>query len=147
MHAEQFEKAIKGFETLITAHPEEPEIQERAKVLIHACETKLQERAKMVLRSADDYYDTGVAELNRRELDSAIHHLQQALKLAPRADHVLYALATANALQENKDQALIYLKQSIQSRPENRFQAARDADFESLQGDADFRQLITPQEK
>src|SRR5437899_12354945 len=41
MHGEDFEKAIRCFEDLITEHPEEPEIQERAKVLIHACEKKL----------------------------------------------------------------------------------------------------------
>src|SRR5215510_6271399 len=38
MHAEQFEKAIRAFEDLVAEHVEEPEIQERAKVLIHACE-------------------------------------------------------------------------------------------------------------
>src|SRR5262249_18379210 len=32
MHAEDFVKAIKCFEALIAEHPEEPEIQERAKV-------------------------------------------------------------------------------------------------------------------
>ena len=46
MHTEHFEKAIKCFETLITEHPEEPEIQERAKVLIHACEKKIHDRAQ-----------------------------------------------------------------------------------------------------
>jgi hypothetical protein len=65
----------------------------------------------------------------------------------PKADHVLYALATANALLGNRDQALQYLRQSIQYRPENRFLATRDADFESLQDDSDFKQLVTTAEK
>ena len=147
MHGEEFEKAIRCFEDLINDHPEEPEIQERAKVLIHACEKKIQDKARTVLRSGDDHYNFGIAELNRRELGSAIEHLQQALKLMPKADHVLYALATANALQGNRDQALQYLKQSIQHRPENRFLATRDADFDSLHEDPDFRQLVTPPEK
>jgi len=51
MHAEQFEKAIRCFEDLIAEHPEEPEIQERAKVLIHASEKKIQEKGRTVLRS------------------------------------------------------------------------------------------------
>jgi outer membrane protein assembly factor BamD (BamD/ComL family) len=147
MHAEQFEKAIRHFDSLIAEHTDEPEIQERAKVLLHACEKKIQEKARTVFRSADDHYNVGIADLNRRELGSAIEHLQHALKLMPKGDHVLYALATANALQGNRDQALQYLKQSIHHRLENRFQAARDADFESLQEDADFKQLITPSEK
>lgn len=147
MHAEQFEKAIRHFEDLIGDHPEEPEIQDRAKVLVHACQKKIQEKGRTVLRSADDHYNVGIANLNRREIDSAIEHLQHALKLTPKADHVLYALATANALQGKRDEAIQYLKQSIHYRPENRFLASRDADFESLYEDDDFKRLVTPSDK
>jgi tetratricopeptide (TPR) repeat protein len=147
MHAEHFEKAVKGFENLIDDYPDEPEIQERAKVLIHACEKKIHDKGRTVLRSADDHYNVGIADLNRRELDSAIQHLQHALKLTPKADHVLYALAAANALQGNRDQALSYLKQSIHHRQENRFLATRDSDFQNLQEDPDFKQLVTSAEK
>lgn len=147
MHSEDFEKAKKCFDNLILDYPEEPEIQERAKVLIHACEKKIHEKARTVLRSSDDHYNVGIADLNRRDLDSAVQHLQHALKLTPKADHVLYALAAATALQGNRDQALQFLKQSIHHRPENRFLALRDSDFETLQEDADFKQLVTPPEK
>jgi tetratricopeptide (TPR) repeat protein len=147
MHAEEFEKAMRAFEDLIAEHPDEPEIQERAKVLLNACDKKIQEKGRTVLRSADDYYNIGVAELNRRELDAAIDHLQHALKLMPKGDHILYALATASALKGDRSQALDYLKQSIDYRGENRFLAARDADFESLQDDPEFRQIITAPEK
>jgi len=147
MHAEQFERAIKTFEELVAEHTDEPEIQDRAKILIQAAQKKLQEKERTVLRSAEDHYNVGIAELNRRELPSAVQHLQHALKLAPKADHVLYALAAANALQGNRDEALSYLKQSIHHRPENRFLAARDGDFLALQEDSDFKQLVTPPEK
>ena len=147
MHGEEFEKAIKCFNSVIEEYPEEPEIQERAKVLLHVCEKKIQEKGRAVLRSADDHYNVGIGELNRRALDSAIQHLQHALKLAPKAEHILYALAAANALQGNREQALQHLEQAIQYRPENRFQALRDSDFESLLEDADFRRLVTPPEK
>jgi tetratricopeptide (TPR) repeat protein len=147
MHAEEFEKAIRCFEDLIAEHPEEQEIQERAKILISASEKKIQEKDRAVLRSTEDYYNVGIAELNRRELDAAIQHLQHALKLMPSGDHILYALATANALQGNREQALQFLKQSISHRGENRFLAIRDTDFESLQDDSEFRRLVTPSEK
>jgi len=147
MHAEDFGRAIRSFEDLIAEHPEEPEIQERAKVLIHACEKKLHENERTVLRSADDHYNVGVAELNRREMASAIQHLEHALKLNPKADHVLYALAAASAVQGDRDNALQHLKQAIHFRPENRFLAARDSDFESLREDPDFKQLVTATEK
>jgi tetratricopeptide (TPR) repeat protein len=147
MHSENFDKAIKCFETLIADHPEEPEIQERTKVLIHACEKKISDKGKSVLRSAEDYYNVGIANLNNRQMDSAMEHLQHALKLAPKADHILYALAAASAVRGDREQALNYLKQSIQYRPENRFMASRDTDFGILHEDAEFKQLVTPPEK
>jgi len=147
MHAENFEKAIKSFENLIAHHPEEQEIHERAKVLIHVCEKKIQEKARTVLRSADDHYNFGVAELNRRDLDSAVEHFQHALRLTPKGDHILYALAAASALKGNRDEAVGYLKQAIHHRPENRFLALRDTDFENLHEDSNFKQLVTPLEK
>ena len=147
IHSEEFEKAIRCFEDLIAEYVDEPEIQGRAKVLVHACEKRIQERGRAILRSAEDYYNVGIGELNRRALDTAIDHLQHALKLAPKSDHILYAIATANALKGDRDQALEYLKQSIHHRGENRFLAARDEDWESLQEDAAFRQLVTPSEK
>src|SRR5207237_3355149 len=52
MHHEEYERAIKAFRELIAEHSEEPEIQERARVLIQACEKKLLEKAKAVLKSA-----------------------------------------------------------------------------------------------
>jgi tetratricopeptide (TPR) repeat protein len=100
-----------------------------------------------VLRSADDHYNVGIADLNRREIGAAIEHLQHALKLMPKGDHILYALATASALKGERDQALGFLKQSIHHRGENRFLAARDSDFETLQEDPEFKQLIAPSEK
>ncbi|PYR86681.1 MAG: hypothetical protein DMG19_12430 [Acidobacteria bacterium] len=78
---------------------------------------------------------------------SAIQHLEHALKLNPKADHVLYALAAASAIRGDRDNALQHLKQAIHFRPENRFLAARDSDFESLKEDPDFRQLVTATEK
>jgi tetratricopeptide (TPR) repeat protein len=143
MYAENYEKAIKSFNDLINLYTEEPEIQASARARIHACEMKLHERARSVYRSADDHYNVAVAMMNRGDLDSALTHLQSALKLAPKGDHILYAMAAANALRGNKDQALSYLKQSIHHRPANRFQAAKDNDFAALNEEPGFKELLT----
>ena len=146
MHGENYEKAIRAFNELIAEHTGEAEILERARVLIHACEKKLHERAKAVLKSADDHYNLGIAQLNRREFDAAAQHFQQALKIAPKGDHILYAMAALNALKGSKDEALSFLKQAIQHRAENRFLAAQDSDFEGLSEDTDFKLLVTSSE-
>ena len=147
MYAENYERAIKAFHDLIAGFPEEPEIQASSRARIHACEMKIHERARSVYRSADDHYNIAVALLNRGELESALTHLQSALKLAPKGDHILYAMAAANALRGIKDQALTYLKQSIHHRPENRFQAAKDNDFAALNEEPGFKELLGPSDK
>jgi len=147
MYAEDFAKAVKAFNKVIADYSEEPEIQASAKARIQACEKKLQERARMVYRTSDDHYNVAVALMNRGDVESAMTHLQSALKLAPKADHILYAIAAANALQGNRDQALHYLKQSIHHRAENRFQAQQDNDFSVLAEEQAFKDLITPPDK
>jgi tetratricopeptide (TPR) repeat protein len=147
MYSESYEKAIRAFNKVIADYPDEAEIQASAKARIQACEKKIQEAGRTVYRSADDHYNIAIALLNRGDLDDAIVHLQQALKLAPKSDHVLYAMAAANALQGNKDQALTYLKQSIHHRPENRFQAVQDRDFAALIDEPAFRELVMPANK
>jgi tetratricopeptide (TPR) repeat protein len=147
MYAEDYAKAIRRFNDLIANYPDEQEIQASAKARIHACEKKLQERAHTVFRSADDHYNIAIAQMNSGEVHEAATHLQQALKLAPKGDHILYALAAANALLGNKDQAVSYLKQSIHYRPENRFQAAQDDDFRAMAEEPEFKELVAPPEK
>jgi len=147
MHAEKFEKARDTFASLVDEYPEETELLDRAHVLIHVCQKRLRETKKSPkLKSADDFYEFAIAEMNRRELDDALEHLQQALRMSPRADHVLYALAAVSALRNERDQALEFLQQSIKYRDENRFLAINDVDFESLSDDPEFIQLITPDE-
>ena len=147
MYSEDYAKAVKAFNKVIAEYPEEPEIQASAKARIHACEKKLQERARTVYRTADDHYNVAVALMNSGDLDEAMEHLQSALKLAPKADHVLYAMAAANALKGNQDQALSYLKQSIHHRAENRFQALQDNDFAVLAEEQAFKDLVAPPDK
>jgi len=147
MYAEDFAKAVKAFNKVIADYPEEPEIQASAKARVQACEKKLQERSRTVYRTPDDHYNIGVALMNSGDLETAMTHLQSALKLAPKADHILYAIAAANALLGNRDQALHYLKQSIHHRAENRFQALQDHDFAVLAEEQAFKDLVIPPDK
>ena len=147
MYAEDFAKAVKAFNKVIADYPEEPEIQASAKARIQACEKKIQERSRTIYRTPDDHYNVAVALMNRGDVGSAMTHLQSALKLAPKADHVLYAIAAANALQGNRDEALHFLKQSIHHRAENRFQAQQDNDFSLIAEEQAFKDLITPPDK
>jgi tetratricopeptide (TPR) repeat protein len=143
MYAEQYDKAIKCLSALIADFPEEVEVQASARASIQACEKRMHVRARSVIRSSEEHYHVGIAFLNGGQVDSAMNHLQQALKLEPKGGHILYAMAAANALKGNKEQALTFLKQSIHHGPENRFHAAQDNDFATLIEEPAFRELLT----
>ena len=142
MQAEKFDKAVTAFGNLIKEYPDETELIDRANVLIQACENRIREAKKAPrLHGADEFYAVGITELNNHEIDAAREHLQHALKLAPKADHILYGLAAASALGGEREAALDFLKKAIHYRDENRFLAVNDDDFESLAEHADFIKL------
>jgi tetratricopeptide (TPR) repeat protein len=148
MHSEKFDRAKAKLEELISQYATETELLDRAHVLVQACEKRISEKRDKApkLKTADEYYEVGVAELNRHKFDSAREHLESAMKLSPKADHVHYALAAASALDGERDAALESLRKAIQYRDVNRFQAANDSDFESLSEDSEFIQLVTSDE-
>lgn len=117
------------------------EVAERARVHLQLCEQKLG-RAAPAPKTAEDYYSLGVAELNARNFDLGIKHLRLADKLEPHQEHTQYALAAGHALQGNVEAALEHLKAAIALRPENRFHARRDEDFQFLAADPRFKRLV-----
>lgn len=120
-------------------------LAERARVHIAMCDHRMQSETHVRFRSVDDHYDYAVSQINLGNLAEAQVHLRKAVKAAPQADHVHYALATVAALSNEPDLAIEHLEQAIGLRAENRFQARNDEDFESLQSDLTFQQLVFPE--
>jgi tetratricopeptide (TPR) repeat protein len=136
---QNLEKAKPLFERLTTSNC--VEVADRAKLYLRLCQQKL-ERPAPPPKTAADYYTLGVAELNSRNLESAIQHLTKADKMQPKRDHTRYALAAAYALKGNAEAALEHLKVAIQLRPANMYQARHDEDFQSLASHPVFRSLV-----
>lgn len=134
-----YEKAKEVFAKLAggSAH----EVASRARVYLRMCEQKLG-RTQSAPRTAADYYNLGVAQLNARNLDAAIEYLNKAERLAANQDHVRYALAAAHALLGNVEAALEHLKVALDLRPANRFLARRDDDLRPLAHDPRFQRLL-----
>jgi len=143
MHREDYGKARAEFDRLIAEYPNETELLDRANVLIQACDNRIEEQKAPGPKSVSEFYLLGVAEMNSGAFDEARGHLEQALKLLPEADHVLYALATLHAQCRERDKALDYLSRSIDRRMENRFLAGNDSDFDSLSDDPEFLKLLS----
>jgi tetratricopeptide (TPR) repeat protein len=121
------------------------ELCDRAKVHLRICEQRISRPPVPALKSAEDHYTQGVALMNMGRWDEAREHLDRARKSAPKADHIVYAMAALDCLTGEADSAMQNLKIAIQLRPENRYHARNDEDFAFLQEDPRFTELLYPE--
>src|SRR5271167_109439 len=122
------------------------ELQDRARVHLRICDQRISgPSAVAVVKSAEDHYSQGVALMNLGRWDEAREHLDRARKAAPKADHIVYAMAALDCLTGEADSAMQNLKIAIQLRPENRYHARNDEDFSFLQEDPRFTELLYPE--
>jgi len=136
---QDYHRAAEVFEKLVDIDARD--VAERAQVHLRLCRQRTG-RPAAAPKSADEYYALGVACLNARDLTNAVEHLGKADKLKPKQDHIQYALAVSHALGGNMDVAFTHLEAAFALRPENRFHARRDEDFQGLAGDPRFRHLV-----
>jgi tetratricopeptide (TPR) repeat protein len=144
LYAQNFERAKSAFEKLIQTFGEDKEILERAKSHLRLCEQKIA-RKPPAPRSVEDLYNVAVALMNEGKYPESIEHLNKALKNRPDCDYVLYALAATYCLTGNVDNALRNLRAAITLKPENRFLAQHDYDFEPLMQDSRFISIVFPE--
>ena len=121
------------------------ELGDRARTHLRVCEQRISRPPVPILKSAEDHYTQGIALMNLGRWDEAREHLDRALKAAPKADHIVYAMAALDCLTGEADSAMENLKTAIQLRPENRYHARNDEDFSFLQEDPRFTELLYPE--
>ncbi|HLI30115.1 MAG TPA: tetratricopeptide repeat protein [Terriglobia bacterium] len=139
---QNYDKAKEILERLVSNAP--AEVADRARVHLRLCEQKLHPPTKP-LKSAEDFYVAGVSEMNARRLERSLEYLAKAEKLEPKREEIQYALAAAYAIQGDAEAALEHLRKSIELRPQNRFQARQDEDFDLLAADSRFLSLVNPE--
>lgn len=140
---QKFHKAKLEFERVVQGPSRE--LADRARVHLRICTQRIERPPVATPRTAEDHYHHGVAMMNLGHWDEARDHLERARKLAPKADHVIYALAALDCLTGETDAALEKLKLAIELRPENRYHARNDEDFAFLQEDPRFTELLYPE--
>jgi tetratricopeptide (TPR) repeat protein len=139
----QFEDAKAMLETVQLKYPGDLEIVARAQMYIQVCKQKLEQETKSAApRNAEEFYDHGVFALNIGDFTQARSFFEKALRLHPDAPHLLYSLAATHAQTGAHEEALNYLKRSIQIQPRFRAQAYNDADFSGLRDNRQFLELI-----
>lgn len=80
--------------------------------------------------------------LGMAKYDDAIKSYDKALELSPKWAEPRYNRARAYALKGDKTNALADLKKAIELEPSLKTQAPKDEKFQSLRGDADFKELV-----
>jgi tetratricopeptide (TPR) repeat protein len=140
-HARKFGEARELF--VKASNGPNREMAHNAELHIRMCDRRL-EKPVVDLKTAEDHYNYGIAMINARNLSDAQQHLEAALKLDPRADHVLYALAIAKGLSGDIDAACDNLKRAIDLEPRNRISARQDADFAPFSNQPQIQQLLFP---
>jgi tetratricopeptide (TPR) repeat protein len=139
----RFEDAKGMFESVLMKFPGDLEIVARAQMYIQVCKQKMEHEIKAAApRNADELYDHGVFALNIGDFTQARTFFEKALRLHPDAPHLLYSLAATHAQTGSHEEALNYLKRSIQIQPRFRSQAYNDADFSGLRDNRKFLELV-----
>ncbi|MBL8189759.1 MAG: tetratricopeptide repeat protein [Acidobacteria bacterium] len=136
-----FEDAKTMFEHLLEKFPREVEIAARTQMYLQVCNQKLAHTTS-IPRNADDLYDQGVYALNLGDFSQAKTFFEKALRMKPDEPHLLYSLAATHAQTGSHDQALDYLKRTIQLQPRYRTQALNDSDFTELRENKQFLELL-----
>lgn len=144
-HARKWGEARDLFQT--AASGPERDVAQRAQLHIAMCDRRLHQTPAVSLKSAEDYYNYGIALINARNIAEARAHLEKALAMAPGTDHIHYALALAQALAGDMVNAHENLKRAIELEPRNRIMARQDADFAPLTHQPPFDLLIYPEKK
>jgi tetratricopeptide (TPR) repeat protein len=121
------------------------ELGDRAQMHLRICEQRITRPPIPAVKSAEEHYTQGIALMNLGRWDEAREHLDRARKAAPKADHIVYAMAALDCLTGEAESAMQNLKVAIQLRPENRYHARNDEDFSFLQEDPRFTELLYPE--
>lgn len=140
---QKFHKAKQALEKVVAGPSKE--LSDRAQVHLRICQQRISRPPTPVPRTAEEFYQQGVAMMNLGRWDEAREHLLRARKLAPKADYVHYAIAALDCLTGEAESAMEHLKVAIDLRPENRYHARNDEDFAFLQEDPRFTELLYPE--
>lgn len=138
----KFDKALVAFEKLLGTAP--PALAERCRVYVTACHRELS-KSKLEFSSPEEQYDYAVSLLNTDYYEEAREQFIDILRGHPAADYALYGLAVLDAITGQVEECLEHLARAIDGNPRNRLQARTDTDFQSMQDDPRFTELLYPE--
>jgi tetratricopeptide (TPR) repeat protein len=144
-HQQKFQRAKQELEKVLEGPSKE--LADRARSHVRIAEQRMKPSSEHNPKSPEEHYQRGVGMMNLGRWDEARESLEKARKLAPKADHIHYALAALDCLTGEADSAMANLKVAIELKASNRYHARNDEDFAFLQEDPRFTELLYPEKE
>ena len=142
MQEHKFDKAKSHFQKVLTGPSKE--IIDRATVHLNICNQHLDRPSGSQFKTSEEHFDYAVSLMNVGDYVGAREHLDKLIKQNPQADYVIYGLAALECLTGHVEDSLRHLDAALRLKPQLRFQARNDSDFQNLAEDPRFTELLYP---
>jgi tetratricopeptide (TPR) repeat protein len=142
MQEHKFDKAKPHFQKVVTGPSKE--LADRAGIHLSICNQHLDRSAATQFKTTEEHFDYAVSLMNVGDYVTAREHLEKLLKQSPKADYVVYGLAALDCLTGHVEDSLKRLDEALRLKPQLRFQARNDSDFQNLAEDPRFTELLYP---
>src|SRR5271163_4650558 len=138
----KFEKAKPLFQKVLAGPSKE--LTDRAAIHLSICNQHLERSTAQQFKSVEEHFDYAVSLMNVGDYVTAREHLEKLLKQNPKSDYVVYGLAALDCLTGHVEDSLRRLDEALRLKPQLRFQARNDSDFQNLAEDPRFTELLYP---
>jgi tetratricopeptide (TPR) repeat protein len=142
MQEHKFDKAKPHFQKVLTGPSKE--LIDRATVHLNICNQHLDRPSGSQFKTSEEHFDYAVSLMNVGDYVGAREHLDKLMKQNPQADYVIYGLAALECLTGHVEDSLRHLDAALRLKPQLRFQARNDSDFQNLAEDPRFTELLYP---
>jgi tetratricopeptide (TPR) repeat protein len=134
--------AAKIFQALVTSHPDEGFLADRARVYLELAQRELRRRSAPA--SAEERLTAATLALNNHNDREAARLAQGVLDEDRSQDLAAYLLAVVAARAGDVETALGHLRTAIAINPDCRLQARQDEEFDPLLESEAFHEMIEP---
>ena len=141
LQAHKYDRAKACFEKVVGGPS--PELADRASVHLNSCNQQMS-RGSNSFKTPEGQFDYAVSLMNVGDYVTAREHLEKLLKQNAKSDYVVYGLAALDCLTGHVEDSLRRLDEALRLKPQLRFQARNDSDFQNLAEDPRFTELLYP---
>src|SRR5947209_19186721 len=142
MQEHKFDKAKPHFQKVLGGPSKE--LTDRATVHLSICNQHLERSTATQFKTPEEHFDYAVSLMNVGDYVTAREHLDKLLKQNAKADFVIYGLAALDCLTGHIEDSLRRLDEALRLNAQLRFQARNDYDFQNLDEDPRFTELLYP---